>query len=222
MMNLTRLLSLVALSGLLPSCETFRENKLHITCHVQTNEIEHPSEIMTLPIGGQNLTFKKVPEFSQHTIAAFEPFPAEEGQGFGVLLQLDARGRQYLEIASRQHPGMIMLTMAGTKHGQIIPVDMVELDKPITDGRFTIWRGLSQETIKDMDKFYPRLKHMKSSSRWMDMLPSTDKEKLDARRAGKEAEAAEARAQRDKERGIVPKAPKTKDIPIEGFKLPGT
>lgn len=217
MMNLTRLLSLVALSGLLSSCEFLRENKLLITCHVQSNEVEHPSEIMTLPIGGQNMTFKKVPEFSQRTIAAFEPFPAEEGQGFGVLLQLDAKGRNYLEAASRLHQGMALLTMINA-----VPVDMVELDKPITDGRFTIWRGLSQETIDEMDKFYPRLKRMKSSSRWMDMLPSTDKEKLDARRAGKEAEAAEARAQRDKERGIVPKAPKTKDIPIEGFKLPGT
>jgi hypothetical protein len=70
MRNLLRVLSMTAVCGLLASCELLRENKILITCHVQSNEVEHPSEIMRLPIGGQELTFKKVPEFSQRSIAA--------------------------------------------------------------------------------------------------------------------------------------------------------
>ncbi|HBJ85752.1 MAG TPA: hypothetical protein DDZ88_18140 [Verrucomicrobiales bacterium] len=203
--------------GLLASCELLRENKVLITCHVQSDAIEHPSEIMRLPIGGREITFKKVPEFSQRSISAFEPFVADDGQGNGVLLQLDAKGKNYLEAASRLHQGMVMLTMINA-----VPVDMVELDSPITDGRFTIWRGVSDATIKEMDKFYPRLSRMKSSSRWMEMLPSTDSEKFTARRAAKAAEAAEKKAERDKERGILRPAPKTRDIPLEGYTLPGT
>ena len=208
---------MLTLSGLLVSCDNFRENKLLITAHVQSDAIEHPSEIMRLPIGGQEMRFKKIPEFSQRSISGFEPFPAEDGQSYGVLLQLDTKGRNSLELASRMSHGMAMLTMVNA-----LPVDMVELDQPITDGRFTIWRGLSKETIDKMDKFYPRIKYMKSSSRWMDMLPSTDKEKLNSRRVAKEAEAAEKAAARAKERGALPPAPKTKDIPLEGYKLPGT
>ncbi len=207
---------MLAACGLLASCDTFRENKLLITCHVQTDQIEHPSETMTLPIGGQQMKFKKVPEFSQRTIAAFETFPAEDGQGNGVVLQLDAKGRNYLEAASRLHQGMIILTMINA-----VPVDMVELDQPIMDGRFTIWRGVSDETIKEMDKFYPRLSKMKSASRWMDMLPSTDTEKLKARRDAIEADKAAERAQRDKDRGID-RTKKPRDFPMEGYKLPGT
>lgn len=210
------------LAGWLASCDTLKSEKLFITSHIQSVDVEHPREVMTVPISGQNMTFKKIPEFSQRSIAAFEPFEAEDGQGYGVLLQLDAKGKNYLESASRLNQGMIMLTMAGSKHGQIVPVDMVELDRPITDGRFTIWRGLSKETIDLMDKKYPRIKRMKSSSRWMDMLPSTDKEKADARKTALDAEAAEKAVQRDKERGIAPKVPKARDIPIEGYKLPGT
>ncbi len=206
-----------AVCSLLASCEIFRENKVLVTCHVQSNEVEHPSEIMHLTIDGQDMTFKKVPEFSQRSVAAFEPFPADPGQGNGVTLQLDAKGKNYLEAASRLNQGMIMLTMINA-----VPVDMVQLDKPITDGRFTIWRGVSDQTIKEMDKFYPRLNRLKSSSRWMDMLPSTDKEKFSARRVAKEAEAAEKKAKHDLERGIVRPAPKTRDIPLEGFKTPGT
>uniref|UniRef100_UPI003784B398 hypothetical protein n=1 Tax=Prosthecobacter sp. TaxID=1965333 RepID=UPI003784B398 len=220
MRNLLRVLSVTVVCGLLTSCEVlqlFRDNKVLITSHVQSNEVEHPSEIMRLPIGGQEMTFKKVPEFSQRSIAAFQPFPADDGQGNGLLLQLDAKGKNYLEAASRLHQGMVMLTMINA-----VPVDMVQLDQPIIDGRFTIWRGVSDETIKEMDKFYPRLNRLKSASRWMDMLPSTDKEKFNARRVGKEAEAAEKKAKRDMERGIIHTAPKTRDIPLEGYTLPGT
>ncbi|WP_395718326.1 hypothetical protein [Prosthecobacter sp.] len=217
MRKLLRVVPMMAACGLLSGCELLRENKVLITCHVQTNAIEHPAEIMRLPIGGQEITFKKVPEFSQRSIAAFQPFPADDGQGNGLLLQLDAKGKNYLEAASRLNQGMVILTMINA-----VPVDMVELDQPITDGRFTIWRGVSDETIKELDKFYPRIDRLKSSSRWMDMLPSTDKEKLNARRVAKEAEAAEKAAQRDLERGITRPAPKTRDIPLEGFKMPGT
>ena len=212
---------MLALSGLLASCDILRENKLLITTHVQSDQIEHPREIMKLPIGGQQMTFKKSPEFSQRSISGFEPFEAENpADGYGALLQLDTKGRQALMIASRDYRGMAMLTMVNA-----IPVDMVELDQPIDDGRFTIWRGLTKKTIDEMDKFYPRLKYMKSSSRVMDdMLPSTHTEKMNSRRDAKALEAAEKAAELDRERGKVPPLPKPRKdiIPLEGFKLPGT
>ncbi|WP_395746338.1 hypothetical protein [Prosthecobacter sp.] len=208
-------LSILALSALLTSCDTLRENKLIITAHVQTDQIEHPREIMKLPILGHQFTFKKSPEFSQRSISAFEPFPAEKPEdGFGVVLQLDTKGKHALDLASRDYHGMTMLTMVN-----FTPVDMVELDQPITDGRFIIWRGLTQKTIDYMDKFYPRLKYLKSSSRMMeDMMPSTDTEKMNSRRDAKALEAAEKAAARDKERGKVREPKKRTDIiPLENF-----
>lgn len=217
MTSFLRVLSFAACCGLLASCDTFKENKVLITCHVQSDEIVHPAEIMKLPIGGQQMAFKKVPEFSQRTIAAFEPFPAEDGQGNGVVLQLDAKGTNYLEAASRLNQGKVILTMINA-----LPVDMVELDQPIIDGKFTIWRGLPDETIKEMDKFYPRINRMKSSSRWMDMLPSTASEKFKARRDAIAAKKAEEKARKDMERGVKQATPKLKAIPMEGFQMPGT
>jgi hypothetical protein len=82
-----------------------------------------------------------------------------------------------------------MLTMINA-----VPVDMVQLDQPISDGRFTIWRGAFDATIKEMDKFYPRINRLKSSSRWMDMLPSTDKEKLNRAASPKKRRPAEKAA----------------------------
>ncbi|MFZ2278684.1 MAG: hypothetical protein WAW39_12830 [Prosthecobacter sp.] len=220
MQRFPRAILMLALTTLLASCDILRENKLLITTHVQTDQLEHQSELMPVTIAGQQMIFKKVPEFSQRSISGFEPFEADNNDGYGVVLQLDTKGRTALDLASRQYVGMTLLTMVNG-----LPIDLIEIDKPITDGRFTIWRGLSKQTIDEMDKFYPRIKYMKSSSRWMDdMLPSTSKEKMNSRRDAKALEAAEKAAARDKELGILPKAPKpkTNDIPLEGYKLPGT
>lgn len=207
---------MLALPVLLASCDILRENKLLITAHVQTDQIEHPREIMKLPIGGQQMTFKKSPEFSQRSISGFQPFPAENpAEGFGALLQLDSKGRNALITASRTYRGSVILTMVNAT-----PVDMVEIDQPIDDGRFTIWRGLTQKTIDEMDKFYPRLKYMKSSSRMMeDMMPSTHTEKMNSRRDARALEASEKAAAREKESGKVRPAPKkrTDIIPLENF-----
>jgi hypothetical protein len=235
MQRFSRTFLMLALPGLLASCEsmrnagtvfresfaTFRENKLLITTHVQTTQIEHPREVMKLPIRGQQMIFKKSPEFSQRSISAFEPFEAENpDDGYGALLQLDTKGRNALDLASREYRGSVMLTMVNAT-----PVDMVEIDQPITDGRFTIWRGLTKKTIDEMDKFYPRLKYLKSTSRLMEgMLPSTGAEKLNSVRDARAMEAAEKAAARDKERGKLPPAPKPRKdiIPLDGYKLPGT
>ena len=231
---------MLALSGLLTSCadlrksldafnssfDSLRTNKLLITAHVQTDQIEHPSEIMKLPIGGQEIKFHKIPEFSQRSISGFEPFKTDdfEKDGYGAVLLLDTKGRKALDLATRTYRGMVILTMVNA-----VPIDMIEIDQPITDGRFTIWRGLPQKTIDEMDKFYPRIKYMnpKSSSRFVpDMLPSTSKEKINSRRDAKAVEAAEKAAELDRANGVVRKprkvAPRNDIIPLEGFKLPGT
>lgn len=208
------------LAGLLSNCSIYRQllgsSKTKISMHVQATDTEHPRAIMQLPIGGTTMTFKKIPEFSQNSVAAFEAFPAEDGQSFGLLLQLDAKGRNALESVSRLNQGQILLTFVNG-----VPVDMVELDQPITDGRFTIWRGVSHEAVQDLDKYYPHIQYLKSGSKSMEMLPSTYLMKLNAREDAKKLEAAEKKAQRDKDRGVI-HAPKTKEIPLEGYKLPGT
>lgn len=224
MKRISRAVLLLTLPALLASCSILRklvgESSTKISMHVKASDTEHPRGIMNLPIDGGTMAFKKIPEFSHRSIAGFESFPAEDGQGYGLLLQLDAKGKNALEVASRLNQGDVMLTFVNG-----VPVDIVELDTPITDGRFTIWRGISKETVDEMDKFFPRIKYMKSGSKSMPMLPSTFLMKLNARDEAKAAEAAEKAAQkaaqRDMEKGVI-RAPKTNEIPLEGFKTPGT
>ncbi len=224
MKRILRHLLVISLCTPLVSCSIYRQLigscKTKISMHVQASDTEHPRAIMKVPIGGRVMTFKKIPEFSHHSLAGFEAFPAEDGRSLGLLLQLDAKGKNALETVSRIEQGQILLTFVNG-----VPVDMVELDRPITDGKFTIWQGVSKEAVDELDKYYPHIQYMKSSSKSMDMVPSTFLMKLNAREEAKKREAAEKAAKkaadRDKEKGIIRAAPKTKEIPLEGFEPPG-
>ncbi len=211
---------LTVLCASLVSCSIGRQilgdSKTKISTHVQASGTDHPKGVINLPIDGKIMTFKRMPEFSHRSIAGFESFPAEDGQSYGLLLQLDMKGKNALETVSRINQGEILLTFVNG-----VPVDMVQLDTPISNGRFTIWRGISKESVDDLDKYYPRIKYLKSQSKSMEMLPSTFLMKLQAREAAKKAEAAEEKALRNVDHGTK-RAPKTKEIPLEGFKLPGT
>ncbi|MBL9132490.1 MAG: hypothetical protein JNG86_14900 [Verrucomicrobiaceae bacterium] len=153
------------------SCDSL-DPKYKISVHTEGAEEDNPREVIPLPLGGRKFLFKRVPEFSQRQISAFEPFDAPDGQGKGLVLQLDIAGRNALEYATRVRQGELMMTVVNG-----VPVDLVQTDKPVADGRFTIWRGISDETIANMDKKLPRLSQMRSSSPYMDMLASTDEEK---------------------------------------------
>jgi hypothetical protein len=197
----------------LSSCDTlssFGKPKYKFSVHIQGEPNDHPKEIIQFPFQGQQLIFKKIPEFGQTAIAAFEPFIADDGAGNGLLLKLDAHGRNMLENATRLHQGELLLTVVnGT------PVDIIQIDTPITDGRFTIWRGVSDETIAQMEKRLPHISGLKSSSGYFEMTPSTSKEKREARRAAEQEKKYLEDMARRAERGEDVTAPRSKEIPLE-------
>jgi hypothetical protein len=67
-------------------------------------------------------------------------------------------------------------------------VDYVVIDRPITDGIFTIWEGVGDEVVAEMAKKYPTITGMKSASVNFDMTPSTKDEKKKAFRLFKQSE----------------------------------
>jgi hypothetical protein len=198
----------------LSSCEMLRsleKPKYQFSVHVQGSTTDMPRDIIQFPYQGQQLIFKKVPEFSQRAIAAFQAFPAEDGVGNGLVLKLDAHGRNQLETITRTHQGELLLTIVNG-----VPVDIIQIDQPIADGKFVIWRGVSDETVAEMETRLAHISAIGSSSKHLDMLPTTDKEKKDARKAEIEEKKYLEEMARRAERGEdITKPPRTKEIPLE-------
>ena len=188
---------LAAPTLLLCACSLFEkeEPKVVITVHSQGSDMDSPKTIFRRNIDGRPVIFKIIPEFTDKSIAAFHPFPAEDGT-YGVALKLDFKGANALDIVTRTRSGEILMSMV---NGTV--VHWVRIDRPVHDGVFTIWRGLAEELITQMDKEYPRIKDLKSSSEFIEMTPSTRKEKKESLRRATEDEAKRTEEAARKARG---------------------
>ncbi len=225
------LASALLLSCCLTACKNFdfnewrKKEKFPITVHAQGTDMDSPRSIFRMPIPGKAkpMVFNLVPEFSSQNVAAVHVFPASNGNGNGISLKLDFRGAEALHMATRTRPGEVLLTMVGGH-----PVDYVTVDRPVTDGIFTIWEGLPDEVVEDFKKRFPPISKLKSMSGGQEMLPTTRGEK---RRAKEEADAAarkEAREARDREAGApgaiqapaAPQAPAPLPAAPQGNGLP--
>jgi hypothetical protein len=200
-----------------------KKQSLLITFHTMAAPTDSPKTVFPSDLNGKRILFRLVPEFTQDNIVAFQSFPAENGNGKGVTLQLDSHGKYNLELISRARKDEYLLTMVNAK-----PVDFVVMDEPVTDGMITIWQGVPEAAVKEMSKKYGHLKKSAppTMSQDFDMLPTTKKEKqsyLEAATAKEKAEAARAK-KGEKEPPVptldLPTAPTSPKIPVEGGSPP--
>jgi len=209
-----RTVLLLLLLGLLPACETFKgDPKVLITVFSQGNEMDSPKSIFRRPIEGENMVFKVIPEFTTQSVVAFHPFAAKDGTN-GVAVKLDFKGANALELVTRMRQGEVLLTMV---NGTV--VDYVRINRVISDGIFTIWRGLPDELIAAMENKYPHINESKSSAESIDMLPSTKAEMKQNYREAKKAREQkikdEAAAAKRAARGeFEPETPQGEAVPL--------
>ena len=190
-----------------------------ITFHTLAAPNDPPKTMFPFDLNGKRIYFKIVPEFSQENISAYKAFPAENGNGKGMAIQLDFRGKAALELITREHKDEYLLAMINAK-----PVDFVVMDEPVMDGMVTIWQGVTDDTIKEIAKKHPVIRSgAPTMSKDMDMLPTTKKEKEKFLEAQKKTDKVEAeRLKKSGKKDIevpnlnMPNAPTTPKIPVEG------
>lgn len=196
-----------------------KKPKFTISFHAQADEMDPKKMMFPMQMGDRQVLFKLIPEVSQQNVVAFHPFTADTGDK-GVALQFDFRGRGAVEQLTRTHKGEYLLAMVNGK-----PVDYVVIDRVIENGLLTVWRGVPDETIKQMEKKYPHINPggAPTMSQNMEMMPTTKTEKKKALLQAKEATRAAEKARKagKPETPAIPRldppgAPVTNSIPLEG------
>lgn len=208
--------------------------KFTLSFHTQGSDMDSPRSIFRESIPGKQypVIFKLVPEFTQNNIAAYHSFPAPSGNANGVMLRLDFRGANALDLVTRTRTGEIMLTMVNGH-----PVDYLTIDRPVSDGVVTIWEGISDEVVAEMAKKYPPINKLRSVSNGQEMLPTTKAEKRRAVKAAEQMTRDELKQTGEDKKGAapansepskteipaplvpgngLPRAPTTNKIPVEG------
>ena len=85
-------------------------------------------------------------------MTAFSPFPADSGQGFGLVLKLKPNAVNRLAALTSANQGRWLISQVNGR-----AVDGVLIDKPVNDGFIVIWKGVSDADIAVLDKELPRI-----------------------------------------------------------------
>ena len=95
---------------------------------------------------GKDTAIEKMPWISEHDVAAFRPYPAQDGT-YGALFQLDEHGRVVLDTLSIERRGGLLFVFV---NGRLITE--LQIDKRVSDGKIYIPSGLSAGEIDSMKK----------------------------------------------------------------------
>jgi hypothetical protein len=129
-----------------------KSNAFLISIHEQASEDEYPKFAVPVKLGAdaKQYFFKKVATFTDHDIAYFYPFIAQDGITYGAALKLKNKGAEGLKSLSLTHQGKLLGCRFSPQ-----TFSAVFIDQPIDHGTIVIWSGLSQDQIAALGKSFP-------------------------------------------------------------------
>lgn len=152
-MNFRRLFTLCILALLmLPAVAGGKKKTSGISFHIETDAGENPKMVAPQFVAGKERYFRRMPDIATQDIAAFNPFPSQDGDGFGVIFQLKGRGKNRLAALTVANTGRWLLARVNGR-----AIDAVLINRQITDGEIVIWKGISLAEVQEFDKSFPRL-----------------------------------------------------------------
>ncbi|MFU8893915.1 MAG: hypothetical protein ACNA8L_09830 [Luteolibacter sp.] len=124
-----------------------------VSFHIETEHAENPNMVFPIEAGGKTRYFRRMPEIAAKDIAAFRPFPGDDGANtYGIVFQLKKAAARRLANISNANQGRMLLAMTSGR-----PVDMVMIDQQVDDGFIVIWKGITEAEIRLYDQAVPRI-----------------------------------------------------------------
>jgi len=122
----------------------------HCTFRVHAQANPQDTEIFSTSArarsSGKDIAIEKIPWISEHDVAAFSPYPAQDGT-YGALFQLDEHGRVVLDTLSVERRGGLLFVFI---NGRLITE--LQIDKRVSDGKIYIPSALTAGDIDLMKK----------------------------------------------------------------------
>ncbi|MEP4050383.1 MAG: hypothetical protein ABJN80_16220 [Luteolibacter sp.] len=126
--------------------------KVSVSFHIETEATDNPKMIFPMDVSGKQRFFRRIPEISTKDLVAFTPFPADDQESYGVVFQLKDTSRRRFAAVTADNRGRWLISQAFGR-----PVDAVLIDEPVDDGAIVIWKGLTLEEIRELDKAMKRI-----------------------------------------------------------------
>ncbi len=129
-----------------------KEDKISISFHLETDATDNPKMIFPQEVSGQQRFFRRVPDIMTKDVVSFNPFPAEGGEGYGIVFRLKGSSTNRYSALTNANQGKWMVAQI---NGRV--VDGLIIDKQVNDGFIVVWRGATLADIDAFDKNLPRI-----------------------------------------------------------------
>lgn len=123
-----------------------------VSFHVETEDSDNPKMIFPYEVLGKQRSFRRMPEISSKDFVGFTPFPADDQASYGMLIQLKDSSGKRLTAVTTANQGRMLVCQA---FGRV--VDAVMIDQPVNDRVIVVWKGLTLDEIRELDKTMPRI-----------------------------------------------------------------
>ncbi len=123
-----------------------------ISFHAETEASDNPKMILPYDFLGKERYFRRMPEISSKDFVAFSPFPSDDQTSYGMIIQLKESSGKRLTAVTTANQGKLLICQA---FGRV--VDAVIIDEPVNDRVIVIWKGLTLDEIREIDKVMPRI-----------------------------------------------------------------
>jgi hypothetical protein len=123
-----------------------------VSFHIETEASDNPKMIFPYEILGKERYFRRMPEISSKDFVAFSPFPSDDQTSYGMIIQLKDVAGQRLTAVTTSNQDKLLVCQA---FGRV--VDAVMIDRPVNDRVIIVWKGLTLDEIRELDKVTPRI-----------------------------------------------------------------
>lgn len=123
-----------------------------LTFHMETDANDNPKMVFAQLTNGKMRYFRRMPEVTTKDVQAFSPFPAESGEGYGIVFKLNDAAAKRLAAVTNANQGRWMIAQM---NGRV--VDGVFIDQTINDGIVVVWKDATLADVKIFDDSLPRI-----------------------------------------------------------------
>ena len=157
-----------------------RPEKNRLTFHIQGKRTDGPKMVFPVPMGNRKLFFSKSPITFTKEIVSLKHFVTEDGT-YGATFSFDKAASGRIAAVTTSNRDKWLVAMLNGR-----PVDVVFIDKPVTDGKLVVWRDIKQTEIIRFEYAMPITGETREQ--WQERIKGHEKQRKAARKAAKEAQ----------------------------------
>ena len=128
-----------------------KKGEFSISFHVEGDKSEGDKRVGEDVINGRTVYFRRLPVVTNKDFQGYWPFPADDGS-LGAAFKLSSTGLRRLNTTGLTERGRLMRVVVNMRK-----VDVMLIDKNPEDGILVLWKGLTEEELKKLEKTLPQI-----------------------------------------------------------------